>query len=236
MRAFSLGLMLAILAAVPAAAQDQPRGPGDENRSVSTKDLLKDPVMPRGTDPEAHDAIDLFARLCVSTRGDRARGVSIIGEGDSAIEKMDDPLLRGLEGGASGGIGWIVRMPLGDKILLEFPPDGSCIVRAPRVNNAQLEFALRNLLDQYSASGQFLVHRAGDGTKTIKVAPRRADGEAGAAGEQDKTAEKVKYHIVSYNMILPDTGRTADLMVATTDSGNVSIQGVLSFQIAAPKP
>ncbi len=235
MRAFGLGLMLAILA-LPVAAQDLPRAPGDENRTVSTKDLLKDPVMPKGTDPEAHDAIDLFARLCVSTRGDRARGISIIGEGDSAIEKMDDPLLRGLEGGASGGVGWIVRMPLGDKILLEFTPDGSCVVRAPRVNNAQLEFALRNLLDQYSASGQFLVHRAGDGTKTIKVAPRRSDGEAGSAGEQDKTAEKVKYHIVSYNMTLPDIGKTADLMVATTDSGNVSIQGVLSFQITTPKP
>jgi hypothetical protein len=235
LRAFGLGLMLAILA-LPVAAQDLPRAPGDENRTVSTKDLLKDPVMPKGTDPEAHDAIDLFARLCVSTRGDRARGISIIGEGDSAIEKMDDPLLRGLEGGASGGVGWIVRMPLGDKILLEFTPDGSCVVRAPRVNNAQLEFALRNLLDQYSASGQFLVHRAGDGTKTIKVAPRRSDGEAGSAGEQDKTAEKVKYHIVSYNMTLPDIGKTADLMVATTDSGNVSIQGVLSFQITTPKP
>lgn len=236
MRAFGLGLMLAILAALPVAAQDQPRGPGDENRTVSTKDLLKDPVMPKGTDPEAHDAIDLFARLCVSTRGDRARGVSIIGEGDSAIEKMDDPLLRGLEGGASGGIGWIVRMPLGDKILLEFTPDGSCIVRAPRVNSAQLEFALRNLLDQYSASGQFQVHRAGDGTKTVKVTPRRPDGEAGAVGEQDKVMDKVKYHIVSYNMTLPDIGRMADLAVATTDSEIVSIQGVLSFQITTPKP
>ncbi len=235
MRAFSLGLMLAILAALPAAGQELQRGPGDENRTVSTRDLLKDPVMPKGIDPEAHDAIDLFARLCVSTRGDRARGVAIIGEGDSAIEKMDDPLLRGLEG-ASGGVGWIVRMPLGDKILLEFPSDGSCIVRAPRVNTAQLEFALRNLLDQYSASGQFLVHRAGDGTKTVKLAPRHPDGQSGSAAEPEKTAEKVKYHIVSYDMTLPDTGRTADLMVATTESGNVSIQGVLSFQIAAPKP
>ena len=236
MRAFSLGLMFAILAALQAAAQDIPRGPGDENRTVSTRDLLKDPVMPKGTDPEAHDAIDLFARLCVSTRGDRARGVAIIGDGDSAIEKMDDPLLRGLEGGAPGGVGWIVRMPLGDKILLEFPSDGSCIVRAPRVNTAQLEFGLRNLLDQYSASGQFLIHRAGDGTKMVKLAPRHPEGQAGAAAEPEKAVEKVKYHIVSYDMTLPDTGRTADLMVATTESGNVSIQGVLSFQIAAPKP
>ncbi len=138
-------------------------------------------ASPRTIDPEAYDAIDLYSRLCVSTRGDRARATAIVGDGDTAIEKMDEPLLRGMENGKSGGIGWIIRMPLGDRILLEFPPDGGCIVRAPRVKTSEMESAFRNLLDQFSASGQFTVHRVADQTKTIdEPASQAVRTDAGA--------------------------------------------------------
>ncbi len=100
-------------------------------------------ASPRTTDPQAYDAIDLFSRICVSTHGDRAQTEGIVGDGDAAIEKMEPALVRGLENGAEGGIGWIISMPLGDKILLELPATGGCLVRAPRVNTAQLEVAAR---------------------------------------------------------------------------------------------
>jgi len=123
-RAFWLGLLsglaLAALFSDAAMAQSGRSRPSGANpNQTPTPDKS---ASPRTIDPQAYDAIDLYSRLCVSTRGDRARAVTIVGEGDSAIEKMDPALLRGLENGASGGIGWIIRMPLGDRIILEFPP------------------------------------------------------------------------------------------------------------------
>jgi hypothetical protein len=192
---------------------------------------------PRTSDPEAYDAIDLFSRLCVSTQGSRARAVGIVGDGDTAIEKMDPPLLRGLEGGQSGGIGWIIRMPLGDKILLEFPPDGSCIVRAPRVTAAQLESAFRNLLDQYSASGQFDIKREGEQTKALDApAAKGADPDSKPNEERHRGDDKPKMHLMIYSMKLPDADQTAQLVVATTDSKTVSIQGILSYAMLPQEP
>jgi hypothetical protein len=215
------------------------RGQGGNQNTTPMPDKSS---SPRTSDPEAYDAIDLFSRLCVSTQGSRARALGIVDDGDTAIEKMEPPLLRGLEGGQSGGIGWIIRMPLGDKILLEFPPDGSCIVRAPRVNAGQLEAAFRNLLDQYSASGQFDIRREGEQTKTIDI-PKRKSADADADGDPDpaenpndnlrRISEKPKMHMMVYTMKLPDAGQSVQLVVATTASQAISIQGVLSY---APLP
>jgi len=183
-------------------------------------------ASPRTIDPQAYDAIDLYSRLCVSTRGDRARAQTIVGEGDSAIEKMDAPLLRGLENGQSGGIGWIIRMPLGDRIILEFPPDGTCIVRAPRVKTAEMESAFRNLLDQFSASGQFVVRRVADQTQSYD-----ASGKKTADDRQGRPSGKIKFHILGYRMTLPDTGKQAELVLATSDSPAANIQATISFVI-----
>jgi hypothetical protein len=230
-----LGLALAVSFAADALAQTGGgfgggrRGQAGNQNSTPLPDKS---VNPRTSDPEAYDAIDLFSRLCVSTQGSRARAIGIVGDGDTAIEKMEPPLLRGLEGGQSGGIGWIIRMPLGDKILLEFPPDGSCIVRAPRVSAAQLEAAFRNLLDQYSASGQFEIKREGEQTKAIDPPGSKPSGDEADARPNDtlrKVSEKPKLHIVVYTMKLPDVAQTAQLAVATTDAKTVSIQGVLSY-------
>lgn len=186
---------------------------------------------PRTSDPEAYDAIGLFSRLCVSTQGDRARAVGIVGDDDPAIEKMDAPLLRGMENGQTGGIGWIIRMPLGDKLLLEFPPDGSCIVRAPRVSSAQMDKAFHNLLDQYAASGQFDIAREGEQTQPIEPAVKPAAGGASPEQNPRKRDEKQKYRIQVYSMKLPDLDRKVQLVLATTESEAVSIQGVLSYAI-----
>jgi hypothetical protein len=225
-----LGLSLVTFAALPATAQMGGQGRRGGSRDTAPNGgAMNDSPGQRGLGPEEHDAIDLFSRLCVSTRGDRAAATAIIGDGDSAVEKMDAPVLRGLENGASGGVGWIIRMPLGEKLLTEFPPGGACIVRAPRVNPAQLEGAFQNLLDQYGASGQFKVRRVGDQVKVIDADVRSADN-------QGKTSEKLKYHFVVYNMTLPDTGNVAELGVATTESRAVSIQATLSFEILPDKP
>jgi hypothetical protein len=168
-------------------------------------------IRPSTTDVEAHDATELFSHLCVTTRGDRARAMQIIGDGDSAIEKLDDKALLELQGGKPGGVGWTIRMPLGEKLLVEFTPRGTCIVRAPRVNPASLEMALLNLLDEISASGQFKVRRLDDDTKTIN---------------------KMKYHFVTYGVRLPDTGETAEIGVATTDAKSGVIQGTLTYEVA----
>jgi hypothetical protein len=188
-------------------------------------------VSPRTTDPEAYDAIDLYSRLCVSTRGNRDRAAVIVGDGDTAIEKMDAPLLRGMENGQSGGVGWIIRMPLGDKILLEYPPDGTCIVRAPRVNAAQMEIAFRNLLEQFSASGQFDVHRLADQTKTIDQPEKAETHRDEPKDEQSGPPAKLKFHILAYSMTLPDLGKAAQLVLATTDSKSTSIQATISFAV-----
>ncbi len=201
--------------------------PGANNREP----IPDKSVSPRASDPEAYDAIDLYSRLCVSTRGDRDRASGIVGDGDTAIEKMDAPLLRGMENGQSGGIGWIIRMPLGDRILLEFPPDGTCVVRAPRVNAGQIETAFRNLLDQYSASGQFAVHRIADQTKTIEPSDKPKERRNEPKDEQSGPDDKLKFHILAYSMVLPDSGKAAQLVLATTDSRSTSIQATISFSV-----
>jgi len=221
--AVTLGL---VAVAFAASAQQSPRDRGAESTPLIDPDA---PNRPGLLDPESHDAIDLYSRLCVSTRGDRDSAARIIGEGDSAIEKMDQRLLLGLENGQPGGVGWIIRMPLGEKLLVEFSGSGTCIVRAPRIDSGQLEDAFRVLLDQYGASGRFKVHREGDQTKAIDTEVKQDDDKA-------TTMQKVKYHFLAYTMILPDTGQTAELGLATTDSRSVSFQGTLSFTLAAISP
>jgi hypothetical protein len=223
-RAFWLAVTLAALFAGAAAAQS---GYGRSRQSGSSSNQAPVPdqsASPRSIDPEAYDAIDLYSRLCVSTRGDRARATAIVGEGDTAIEKMDPALLRGLEDGKSGGIGWIIRMPLGDRIVLEFPPDGTCIVRAPRVKTSEMENAFRNLLDQFSASGQFVVRRVADRTQSYDPPPDKND-------QGRHPGEKIKFHILGYRMTLPDSGKQAELVLATSDSPGANIQATMSFVI-----
>ena len=226
-----VGLTLAVFFSAAALAQSgSPGGYGGRMQppgvNPNRSPMPDDSASPRTVDPEAYDAIDLYSRLCVSTRGDRARATAIVGDGDTAIEKMDAPLLRGMENGKSGGIGWIIRMPLGDRILLEFPPDGGCIVRAPRVTAAQMESTFRNLLDQYSASGQFTVRRVADQMQSIDAPTRQSGEDAGK-----KTGEKMKFHVLGYRMELPDSGKQAELVLAVTDSPAANIQATLSFVI-----
>jgi hypothetical protein len=218
------GLILAVSVSIGAQAQM-----GGHRGTANNHDPLANPNPgPKAEDPESHDAIDLFSHLCVSTYGDFARAKGIVGEGDSAVEKMEPPLLRGLEDGKSGGAGWIIRMPLGEKLLLDFPPDGACVVRAPRVNAAQLETAFRNLLDQYGASGTFKIKREGEQTKTVDAAVTHQEGKHQEGEPQAK--EKVKFHILTYSMILPDSGKSVILGLATTDSKSIPIQAILSFE------
>jgi len=233
-RAIGLGPLFGLTLVVffSAAALAQSGSPGSyggrrqpQGVNPNQAPLPDDSASPRTVDPEAYDAIDLYSRLCVSTHGDRARATAIVGEGDTAIEKMDAPLLRGMENGQSGGIGWIIRMPLGDRILLEFPPDGGCIVRAPRVKASEMENTFRNLLDQYSASGQFTVRRVADQMQSID-APKRSDRDT-----DRKADEKMKFHILGYRMELPDSGKQAELVLATTESEAANIQATLSFVI-----
>ncbi len=235
-RAFGLGLMfgLALAAFFSAGAQAQSGPPGSYGGrpqppagvNPNREPLPDQSLSPRTVDPEAYDAIDLYSRLCVSTRGDRNRATAIVGDGDTAIEKMDAPLLRGMENGQSGGVGWIIRMPLGDRILLEFPPDGSCIVRAPRVRVSEMENAFRNLLDQFSASGQFTVRRVADQTQSVDAAAPRSQNDKPA-----HEGEKLKFHVLGYRMMLPDSGRQAELVLATSDSPAANIQATISFAI-----
>ena len=189
-------------------------------------------ASPRTTDPQAYDAIDLFSRICVSTHGDRAQTEGIVGDGDAAIEKMEPALVRGLENGVGGGIGWIINMPLGDRILLELPAAGGCLVRAPRVNTAQLENAFRNLMEQYTGSGRFGIRRLGDQTKTIDEPAR----PAGPNGRPAQPAEKVKFHVLAYRMTIPDSGESAEILLVSTDSQIPMVQATLSFALVPDKP
>ena len=244
-RGFGYGLLLGLaLAAFFATAAQAQYGGGQyggqnggmgrrgQGPSANLEPIPNKSASPRSIDPEAYDAIDLYSRLCVSTRGDRARATGIVGNDDSAIEKMDPPLLRGLENGRSDGIGWIIRMPLGDKVLLEFPPDGTCIVRAPHVNQGQMEAAFRNLLDQYAASGQFLVKRLADETKTLdSPVVKQADAPKIKDEQSGPDRNKLRFHVIAYKMTLPDSGKSAQLVLATTDSMETSIQASMSFVI-----
>jgi hypothetical protein len=223
---FCLTLVFAAFFAPAAVAQSEfSVGPGG-------RQPIPDPsASPRTTDPQAYDAIDLFSRICVSTRGDRALTVGIVGNGDAAIEKMEPGLVRGLENGADGGIGWIISMPLGDKILLELPAAGGCLVRAPRVNAAQLEIAFRNLMEQYTGSGRFGVRRLADQTKTIDEPAR----PAGPNGKPAQPAEKIKFHILAYRMTIPDFAQSAEIVLASTESQTPAVQATLSFALTADK-
>jgi len=215
-----LGLALAAFFMSPAQAQFGHQQPSGANPN---RDPLPDQsVSPRTADPEAYDAIDLFSRLCVSTHGSQARAAGIVGDGDTAIEKMTPALLRGMENGQNGGVGWIIRMPLGDRILLEFPPDGSCVVRAPHVKAAEIEAGLRNLLDQYSSNGQFVVHRIADQTRTIDADGKPVEG-------QKPPHDALKFHIVAYRMSLPDTTEAAEMVLQTTDSDKTGIQANIVY-------
>jgi hypothetical protein len=235
------GAALLILSA-PSALAQQHSGPGGGRGGQSSSPAIGPQAeQPRGLDPEAHDAIDLFSHLCVSTRGDRAVVAGIIGEGDTAVEKMDEKLLRGLENGKPGGVGWIIRMPLGEKLLIDLPAGGACVVRAPRVESAAIEGAFRNLLDQYAASGQFTVRRAGEQTKIVDIDGKPYDdGAAAAAPAKDGRGPGIdnrpKFHFVVYRMEWPDPGKAAELALAATDSRLVSIQATLSFSVLAGKP
>jgi hypothetical protein len=205
-------------------------GGGRHGQSPRNREPLPDQsVSPRASDPEGRDAIELFSRLCVSTRGNREQAKGIIGEGDSAIQTMTEPQLRGLENGQSGGIGWIVRMPLGDRIIVEFSGDGTCLVRAPRANPGQIEAAFQELLEQYSASGQFDVRHAGDQTKAFDI-----PGKPDSTEERHKDDNKLKIHFILYTMTMPDTGRTAELAIATTDSRAVQVQATLTYVTRPP--
>jgi hypothetical protein len=201
-------------------------GGGGRGQSPRRREPMPDQsVSPRATDPAGRDAVELFSRLCVSTRGNREQAKGIIGEGDSAIERLTEPQLRGLENGQSGGIGWIVRMPLGDRIIVEFSGDGTCFVRAPRANPGQIEAGFQDLLEQYAASGQFDVRHAGDQTKAFDIA-----GKPDSSEERHKDDNKLKIHFIVYTMTMPDTGRTAELAIATTDSRAVQVQATLTYQ------
>ncbi len=245
---FGLAAAFAALALAAAPAWSQPGGGGQGgrgggfNKPQNGGSPLIGPTDPRGArelDPEAYDALSLFGRICVTTRGDRQRAIGIIGDGDPGIEKMDPPLLRGLENGRSGGMGWIVNMPLGDKILIEFPPDGECVVRAPRVDAKQMETAFANLLDQYTASGQFTVHRDGEETKLLDPEPEKGSAQPRKSSSADTPGhgvDKLKFHIVSYTMTFPDTERKAQLVLGTTDSTKVSIQATMTYLLDQSKP
>lgn len=237
-RAIGLGLLLglALAAFFMSDAQAQMgRGGGGKRRDP----LPDQSASPRNGDPAADDAIDLFSRLCVSIRGDRTKAVGIVGDGDTAIEKMDEPLLRGMQNGQSGGIGWIIRMPLGDRILLEFPPDGTCIVRVPRVDPARIEGAFQALLQQYSANGQFDVHHSGEVTKAFDPPSedgRPRDRAAAPSGDRHQDDGKLKIHFTAYTMRMPDTGKVAELGLATTDSRAGNIQATLTYIVQPDGP
>ncbi len=240
-RSVILGLVLACAIADPASAQQS--GPGNSfgqpggqpgGRRGAQLGPNRDPIPdqsanPNTSDPAAYDAIGLFSRLCVSTRGNRARATGIVGSGDGAIEKMDAPLLRGMENGRDGGVGWIIKMPLGDTLLLEFPADGSCIVRVPRVSPPQLEQAFHNLMEQFAGSGQFDIRREGEQTKAVDLA--NPDAAPKPNDDVRHPGDKLKYHIQVYSMRVPDIDRSVQLVLATTPSDKVSIQGVMSYQM-----
>ena len=46
-----------------------------------------------------------------------------------------------------------------------------------------------------------------------------------------KPSEKMKFHIRGYRMMLPDSGKQAELVLATTESAAANIQATLSFVI-----
>ena len=223
-RATGFGLMLTLAFAAfflaPALGQSRPPPSG---ANPNREPLPDQSVSPRSADPEAYDSIDLFSRLCVSTHGSQVRATAIVGGDDSAIEKMPPGMLKGMENGQTGGTGWIIRMPLGDRILLEFPPDGSCVVRAPHVRAAEIENGFRNLLDQYSANGQFAVHRIADQTRTIDP-----DGKP-VSSERGNSANNLKFHILAYHMSLPDSTGAAELVLQTTDSDKTGIQANIVY-------
>jgi hypothetical protein len=241
-RAFGFGLLPMLLFAAffmsEASAQmnsgqtDSGASPGRRGQSGGTgrkrEPLPDQSASPQASGPEERDAVELYSRLCVSTRGNRAQAAGIVGDGDSAIEKMTEPMLRGLENGQPGGVGWIIRMPLGDRILVDFTADGTCIVRAPRVNPGEIEGVFHDLLDQYSANGQFNVHHGGDQTKSFD-APGRPDSAGEKTDERHPDAGKLKVHFIYYTMTMPDTGTTAELGIATTDSRSAQIQATLTY-------
>jgi hypothetical protein len=245
-RPIGVGFFTALVCAVifaPYASAQSGGGPGGDSGSpgrrgqqgaTRNREPLPDQsASPRTSDPEGHDAIDLYSRLCVSTRGNREQAKGIIGDGDSAIEKMTEPMLRGLENGQPGGMGWIIRMPLGDRILVEFTGDGTCLVRAPRANAGQIEAGFQTLLEQYAASGQFDVRRGGEQTKAFDMPAKsggaQPDEPSEKVDERHKDANKLKVHFIYYTMTMPDTGRTAELGIATTDSKSVQVQATITY-------
>lgn len=167
-------------------------------------------------DPVAYDTIQLYTRVCVSTRGDSTRIVSIMGEkNDATVEKMDEKLVLALQNDQPGGRGWTVRMPLGETLLVETAPNDTCVVRAPRVNANALDAAFVGLIDQLGSSGQFKAKRVSDDRKTLN---------------------KRAYHFMTYHLNLPDTGETAELGLATTEAKDTSVQATMTYVILRELP
>ncbi len=221
---------LLLAAAVNASAQNRGRGANPSSPRIGPGS----PTGPKTADPESEDAIALFSRLCVSTRGDRARAAGILSGEDTAVEKMEPGLARQLENGKPGGIGWLIRMPLGEKLLVDYPAAGGCYVRAPRVVARDLEAKFRNLLDQFAADDQFSVRRDSDETRSVD-APKRPGEPPRSPENLLKTEPKMKLHILGYVMTSPGES-PAELTVVTTDSPDVQIQGILSYDIERAKP
>jgi len=89
-----------------------------------------------------------------------------------------------------------------------------------------MENAFRNLLDQFAASGQFVVRRVADQNQSYD-----ASGEKSSDERQRRPGGKITFHILGYRMTLPDTGRQAELVLATSDSPAANIQATISFVI-----
>ena len=54
----------------------------------------------------------------------------------------------------------------------------------------------------------------------------------GAHGDpKPRAGGKIKFHILGYRMTLPDTGKQAELVLATSDSPEANIQATISFVI-----
>lgn len=80
----------------------------------------------QNADPRVREGIEFFATFCVATGGQPDRALSVIGQGNELARRLPDDMVKHLQGGREGGLGWTIRSPNDAELLLTYDADGIC--------------------------------------------------------------------------------------------------------------
>ncbi|GAA0862886.1 hypothetical protein GCM10009115_11330 [Sphingopyxis soli] len=125
------------------------------------------------SDARANESVALFKSFCVATAGDKARALSVLGEGNALARRLPEAVTTAMFG-KSGGVAWALSSPSQAQLLLAYNPMGICEVRIAEADEAAMieQFhALTTSLSTRSSSnsGQPEKRRQGNANLTYET-------------------------------------------------------------------